>query len=103
AYEAAYRRRLLARMAQHLTTPAAHPAKIRPMFQAAFCIDVRSEVYRRAFETVCPEAETIGFAGFFGFPIEYVPIGRDTGGAQCPVLLKPAFIVCEAVAGATQA
>ncbi len=103
AYEAAYRRRLLARISQHLTTPAAHPAKIRPTFQAAFCIDVRSEVYRRAFETVCPDAATIGFAGFFGFPIEYVPIGRDTGGAQCPVLLKPAFVVCEAVAGTTQA
>ncbi|WP_439334321.1 putative inorganic carbon transporter subunit DabA [Xanthomonas oryzae] len=71
---------------------------MRKAFQAAFCIDVRSEVYRRALETVCPDAETIGFAGFFGFPIEYVPIGRDTGGAQCPVLLKPAFVVCEAVA-----
>ena len=71
------------------------------MLQAAFCIDVRSEIYRRALETICPEAETIGFAGFFGFPIEYVPIGNVKGGAQCPVLLKPAFIVCEAVDGAS--
>jgi len=70
--------------------------------QAAFCIDVRAEVFRRALETVCPDAETIGFAGFFGFPIEYVPIGRTTGGAQCPVLLKPAFVVCEAVGGAQE-
>lgn len=101
AYEAAYQRQLLARLGQHLASPA--PSKgARKAFQAAFCIDVRSEVYRRALETVCPEAETIGFAGFFGFPIEYVPIGRDTGGAQCPVLLKPAFVVCEAVAGASE-
>ena len=75
----------------------------RPLVQAAFCIDVRSEIIRRAFESVCPEAETLGFAGFFGFPIEYVPIGQTRGGAQCPVLLKPAFIVCEAVEGASAA
>jgi uncharacterized protein YbcC (UPF0753/DUF2309 family) len=50
-----------------------------------------------------PGAETIGFAGFFGFPIEYVPFGRTRGAAHCPVLLKPAFTVCEAVQGATPA
>jgi uncharacterized protein YbcC (UPF0753/DUF2309 family) len=94
AYEAGHRRRLLAQLA----TPRSRPAQEgRPPVQAAFCIDVRSEVFRRALETVCPEAETIGFAGFFGFPIEYVPIGRERGGAQCPVLLKPAFVVCEGV------
>jgi uncharacterized protein YbcC (UPF0753/DUF2309 family) len=101
AYEAAYQRRLLARLAQHAAGPAAEPAARRPSVQAAFCIDVRSEVLRRALETVCPDARTIGFAGFFGFPIEYVPIGRSTGGAQCPVLLKPAFVVCEEVKGAS--
>ncbi|WP_291863746.1 DUF2309 domain-containing protein [Bradyrhizobium sp.] len=103
AYEAAYRRRLLARLSQHLAAPGRAPTAARKAFQAAFCIDVRSEVYRRSLETACPEAETIGFAGFFGFPIEYVPIGRKIGGAQCPVLLKPAFVVCEAVAGASEA
>jgi uncharacterized protein YbcC (UPF0753/DUF2309 family) len=72
-------------------------APARKPLQAAFCIDVRSEIYRRALETVCPEAETVGFAGFFGFPIEYSPIGRMKGGAQCPVLLTPAFTVCEHV------
>ncbi|CAN5244489.1 DUF2309 domain-containing protein [soil metagenome] len=98
AYEHAFQRRLLAQ----LTTTSSHrptaPRK-RKAVQAAFCIDVRSEVYRRALETVCPDAETVGFAGFFGFPIEYVPIGRIHGGAQCPVLLKPSVVVCEAVAG----
>jgi uncharacterized protein len=69
----------------------------RPAIQAAFCIDVRSEIFRRALEAVWPQAETVGFAGFFGFPIEYVPIGHLRGGAQCPVLLRPAFTICEAV------
>ncbi len=97
AYEAAYQRRLLARLSASMLGDAAPIPATRKPLQAAFCIDVRSEVYRRALETACPEAETVGFAGFFGFPIEYIPIGRVKGGAQCPVLLTPAFTVCEAV------
>lgn len=96
AYEIAYRRRLLASLTKVASSSITHLPR-RPVVQAAFCIDVRSEVFRRALETACPGAETIGFAGFFGFPIEYVPIGQERGGAQCPVLLKPAFTVCEAV------
>ncbi|MGJ5207827.1 YbcC family protein [Bradyrhizobium sp. HKCCYLR20261] len=97
AYEIAFRSKVVARLAAHSTQAAIARLPARPPVQAAFCIDVRSEIFRRALETAYPEAETIGFAGFFGFPIEYVPIGHSKGGAQCPVLLKPAFIVCEAV------
>ena len=68
--------------------------------QAVFCIDVRSEVFRRALETAAPEVETRGFAGFFGFPIEYIPLGHDHGTAQCPVLIKPGYRIRETVAGA---
>ncbi len=100
AYEASHQRRLLASLA---AAPAAAPRARRPFAQAAFCIDVRSEVYRRALETAAPDVETIGFAGFFGFPIEYVPIGHEAGGAQCPVLLTPKFRVREAVLGASAA
>ncbi len=96
AYEHAYQRRLIARLAGNMAKPRPEGSGRKPL-QAAFCIDVRSEVYRRALETACPEAETVGFAGFFGFPIEYIPIGRVKGGAQCPVLLTPAFTVCEQV------
>ncbi len=98
ACERAYQRKLIARL-QPLT-PEQKPA--RPAIQAAFCIDVRSEVYRRALECVSGEIQTIGFAGFFGFPIEYIPIGNARGGARCPVLLKPSVVVCEAVAGVTE-
>jgi uncharacterized protein YbcC (UPF0753/DUF2309 family) len=97
AYEAALQRRLLALLA---TPPAPTPAQ--PALQAAFCIDVRSEIYRRALERVRPDAETLGFAGFFGLPIEYVPVGHVDGRSHCPVLLKPAFTVCEAVHGASE-
>ncbi len=98
AYEAAYLRRLLARLANQPT----FAPPVRKKLAAAFCIDVRSEIYRRALEGTSDELETYGFAGFFGYPIEYVPIGHVTGGAQCPVLLSPAFIVCEAVEDATE-
>jgi uncharacterized protein YbcC (UPF0753/DUF2309 family) len=104
AYEIAWQRQLLNKLARKdgagpFQLPRRNTAR-KPL-QAAFCIDVRSEVYRRALETVAPDAETIGFAGFFGYPIEYIPIGRETGGAQCPVLLTPAFTVTEAVNGAS--
>lgn len=95
AYEHAYQRKLIVDLKRH--SPAHKLA--RPALQAAFCIDVRSEVYRRALELVSGEIQTIGFAGFFGFPIEYVPIGNARGGAQCPVLLKPSVVVCESVSG----
>ena len=99
AFDAAYQRRLLDRLIRSPHAPSPLP---RPALQAAFCIDVRSEIYRRALETVRPDAETIGFAGFFGFPIEYVPIGHVQGRAHCPVLLRPAFTVCESVTAATE-
>ena len=102
AYEIAFQRRLVDRLRGHAARPRGETLPLRKPVQAAFCIDVRSEIFRRAFETACPQAETVGFAGFFGFPIEYVPIGNSRGGAQCPVLLKPAFIVCEHVVGATE-
>jgi uncharacterized protein YbcC (UPF0753/DUF2309 family) len=102
AYELAYQRELVGRFLGARTAGAPAAEGSRPKVQAAFCIDVRSEVYRRAFETVCPEVETIGFAGFFGFPIEYIPIGHVHGGAQCPVLLTPKFVVCESVRAASE-
>jgi uncharacterized protein YbcC (UPF0753/DUF2309 family) len=96
ACEHAYQRKLLAKF----KPPSPMFKRSRPALQAAFCIDVRSEIYRRALESLSSDIQTIGFAGFFGFPIEYIPIGNARGGAQCPVLLKPSVVVREAVAGA---
>ncbi|PKM04659.1 MAG: DUF2309 domain-containing protein [Gammaproteobacteria bacterium HGW-Gammaproteobacteria-6] len=52
-----------------------------------FCIDVRSEVMRRAIEQHSTGIETAGFAGFFGLPIEYAPLGTDAARPQLPGLL----------------
>ncbi|MCG9873342.1 MAG: DUF2309 domain-containing protein [Leptospiraceae bacterium] len=70
-------------------------SKDRASVQAIFCIDVRSEVYRRNLESVSSKIETLGFAGFFAFPIEYFPIGHVHGATQCPVLLRPAVKIAE--------
>jgi hypothetical protein len=98
AFEKAYQRQLFARMG----TQSKPQVIERKQVQAIFCIDVRSEVYRRALETVAGDTETMGFAGFFGFPIEYVHLGDTRGGAQCPVLLTPQFTITEWVNGKSE-
>ncbi|MGE5155747.1 MAG: YbcC family protein [Bdellovibrio bacteriovorus] len=69
----------------------------RPAAQAAFCIDVRSEVFRRSLETVAPGVQTLGFAGFFGIFIEYVPLGAECGRSHVPVIFNPAYRIHERV------
>jgi uncharacterized protein YbcC (UPF0753/DUF2309 family) len=97
AYEKAWQEEFFGKLGEERRQDHRDP----PRVQAAFCIDVRSEVFRRALEAADPHCETIGFAGFFGFPVEYVPLGQDRGGAQCPVLLTPRAVVLESVADVT--
>jgi uncharacterized protein YbcC (UPF0753/DUF2309 family) len=99
AFEKAYQRQLFGQMGTQKPAQSAERKRV----QAAFCIDVRSEIFRRALETTSDSVETIGFAGFFGFAIEYVPLGLSQGGAQCPVLLTPQFVIAETVSGASDA
>lgn len=99
AFEASWQRGLVGRFAEGSVPP---PAPARAPVQAAFCIDVRSEVFRRALEAVDGRIETIGFAGFFGAAIRYAPLGHDHAGDQCPVLLTPGYTITEA-AGAPEA
>jgi uncharacterized protein YbcC (UPF0753/DUF2309 family)/NADH:ubiquinone oxidoreductase subunit 5 (subunit L)/multisubunit Na+/H+ antiporter MnhA subunit len=61
----------------------------RPAVQAAFCIDVRSERFRRALESLDPGIMTLGFAGFFGVSVEHRRFASDVPEARLPVLLKP--------------
>lgn len=61
----------------------------RPVLQAAFCIDVRSEVYRRALESVDARIQTIGFAGFFGLTASHRRFASDIDELRLPVLLNP--------------
>ncbi len=76
--------------------------KERAKAQAVFCIDVRSEVYRRNLEAVDSRIDTLGFAGFFAFPINFRPIGQEVGEAQCPVLLKTGPTIPEEISNAVE-
>jgi len=97
AYEYGYQAELIAQLKTQQPPPAAACQK---SLQAVFCIDVRSEVFRRALEAQSDQIETIGFAGFFGMAIEYLKFGQSSGGAQCPVLLSPKLKVREALSPA---
>ena len=85
AYEAGYQRQL----AQALAKGSRPAAAGRPVAQAVFCIDVRSEVFRRQLEAALPGVQTMGFAGFFGFAVSHQAAGDSLPAARCPVLLVP--------------
>ena len=93
ALEQAYQGTLISALTDADTAPSQGPA-----VQAAFCIDVRSEVFRRALEATTPNVHTRGFAGFFGLPISYTPAGSALTRPQLPGLLAPAMNVTEATA-----
>jgi hypothetical protein len=69
------------------TVQQRHEQTTRKALQAVFCIDVRSEAYRKALEAQSPSIETIGFAGFFGTALEFA------SSARCPVLIDPGYQV----------
>jgi len=95
AFDAAEQRRIIEQIRSQPAAPAERVGRAEA--QAVFCIDVRSEVFRRNLESVTDDVDTIGFAGFFGFAIEYIPLAHDRGETQCPVLLTPGFTVLETV------
>lgn len=82
------------RVAKILAVPASTNISPRPALQMAFCIDVRSEVFRRALENTAPCVETLGFAGFFGLGISHTRFASDVPEAHLPVLLYPKLHSC---------
>jgi hypothetical protein len=93
ALELAYQEGVAGALRAATTAPA--PAPPAATAHAVFCIDVRSEVFRRAVERVAPSVHTLGFAGFFGLPIAYQPLAGPAR-AQLPGLLAPALVVEDA-------
>jgi len=88
ALECANQRRLAAALAR---APGSESESAAPLAQAVFCIDVRSEPFRRALEHCEPGVQTIGFAGFFGLPVDYTPLGTQATRPQLPGLLAPSL------------
>jgi uncharacterized protein len=86
AFEAGYQERLLSQLRAR-TTEADRPAPTRPYSQSVYCIDVRSEPFRRHLESVGPH-ETYGFAGFFAAFIRYRAWGKEHDTEQFPVIMR---------------
>lgn len=75
--------------------------KKRPFAQALFCIDTRSERFRRHLESV-GDYQTFGIAGFFGVPVSFMELGKGSEVHLCPVLLTPKNLVMEMSVGDIQ-
>ena len=93
ALERAYQ----APVAKQLMAGAPKPGAVEttPAVQAVFCIDVRSEVYRRALEASSAAVQTLGFAGFFAMFVGYRPLGTEMQRPQLPGLMAPALCVTD--------
>ncbi len=87
AMEIAWREPIVRALPAGLSTPR----PTRPAVQAVFCIDVRSEVLRRALEATTSHVQTLGFAGFFGLPIDYQASGELAPTPHLPGLLAPSL------------
>ncbi|MBX3304615.1 MAG: DUF2309 domain-containing protein [Nitrospira sp.] len=96
AYEQEYRNALLTTLINERQRTAVETShkRPRPRAQAAFCIDARSKPFRSHLEAQ-GEYDTIGFAGFFGTPIDYRKLNREEDLLLCPVLIKPKYVVKE--------
>ncbi|MBT5376655.1 MAG: DUF2309 domain-containing protein [Nitrospinaceae bacterium] len=92
AYEDSFREKMLRDISAH--RGAVPKLETRPHAQLVFCIDVRSESFRRHIEAQGPY-ETLGFAGFFGISISHQPFDSNQRGSLCPVLLTPSHAVTE--------
>ena len=98
ALERAHQRQLAARLAAVVGGREGRSDAKRPALQMAFCIDVRSEVFRRALESVDPGIATLGFAGFFGMATAHRRFASDVAEARLPVLLAPSVFSCSGTA-----
>jgi uncharacterized protein YbcC (UPF0753/DUF2309 family) len=89
--EALYHAPMLDQIA--ITTPVSTNKSV-PDAQLVFCIDVRSEPFRKALEST-GNYETFGFAGFFGVPVYIENSITEDRYPSCPVLLTPKHHVIE--------
>lgn len=95
AYEKNYRDKLFKKLESSLKKRGSIEKSLeRPQAQAVFCIDVRSEAFRRNLEDY-GSFDTYGFAGFFAVPLAHQPLGVVESAAQCPVLIRPKYLIKE--------
>ncbi|HEY7130162.1 MAG TPA: DUF2309 domain-containing protein [Nitrospira sp.] len=86
ALEGSYQESLLGQLRAR-TAGAGTTAPSRPYSQSVYCIDVRSEPFRRHLESTGAH-ETYGFAGFFAAFIRYRAWGKEHDTEQFPVIMR---------------
>lgn len=101
ASELAYQRQVVESLSQTENLPESDDEPTTAVAQMVFCIDVRSERYRRHLETNSDGIRTYGFAGFFGVPIAVKGPGEAESVPHVPALLSPSFAVSEHVIDST--
>ncbi|WP_462413685.1 DUF2309 domain-containing protein [Neobacillus sp. Marseille-QA0830] len=96
AWEKTYEKQLMEQIVlkQQLVSGEKAPS----LAQFVFCIDVRSEPFRRKLEQTAG-FETFGAAGFFGLPIETCKLDHNHTHPSLPVMSKPQFKVNEYLSG----
>ena len=91
AFEAGYQQHLFGMLlrgsAKLQPSGPAHLPPLRPHSQSVFCIDVRSEPFRRHLESTGAH-DTYGFAGFFAVFIRYRAWGKEHETEQFPVIMR---------------
>jgi len=91
ALEASYRGKLIGQLSAQVDRSG---GEARPRAQLVFCIDVRSEPFRRHVEDQGPY-QTYGYAGFFGVPISFQSFDSEGHAPLCPVILAPKYAIKE--------
>ena len=96
AWEASYRAAVVDHVADESRALAERETAEteRPDAQLVFCIDTRSEVFRRHLEAT-GAYETHGYAGFFGVPMEYSGYDAEGPVAACPPIVEPQHRISE--------
>ncbi|SMF46778.1 DUF2309 domain-containing protein [Pseudobacteriovorax antillogorgiicola] len=91
ALEFSYQRRVSKQIGKQLVASS----RAQAPYKIALCIDVRSEMIRRRIEKVSDEFQTMGFAGFFGAPIDFHRSHEACEGHRLPALIAPAYKLVE--------
>lgn len=95
AYEAGYLEDMIEKLRSAASKPEAGDEEAtRPLAQAVFCIDVRSEPFRRNLESV-GNFETLGYGGFLDMPLRSKALGHHHLTNQNPGIVQPGNAIHE--------